>query len=307
MNDKRKLHEDDEHDAELEIIEIDEQDDDDDEDERLESDQRDAQDEGEDGSEENTRQLRRKRQKARQKDRIKRAREENAVLLTELSMAKERLEALESRNVQSDAGIAEQRYNYALQQIANAEASLKEAFETGDGDKAIKAQRLREQSVKMAYEAEELKRQLTNPQLQQKVPSLDARTENLAKQWMQENSWFNPAGEDEDSIVARAIDEAWAKEARQKGVAPSSEDYWDELDARVRRRLGPAVDRKRGSSGPPVTGRGEYSPRATTREQVPLSASRIQALKDANLWDDPETRKKYVRKYQEYDKQNSSR
>lgn len=278
----------------------------DDEDDRLESDQRDAQDEGEDGDEVNARALRRKRQKQRQKEMIKKTRDENAALIRELQEAKQRLAALETRNIQNDALTAEQRYNAALQQIQLAEAELKEAFETGNGDKAIKAQRMREQAVRAANDAEEIRKRLSNPQLQQREPSLDTRTASLAQQWMSENSWFDPNGKDEDSVIARAIDEAWASEAQRRGISPSSEDYWDELDARVKRRLGQAepAERERRKAPPPVTGRGEGSPRASTSEKFFLSAERKQALVQAGVWDDPEKRKAYIRRFQEYDRQN---
>lgn len=279
---------------------------DDGEDERLEADQHDAQDEGTDGQEVNARQLRRKRQKERQKESMKRTREENAILLQKLAAAEERLQALETRNVQSDAQTAEQRYNYAMQQIRAAEQQLKEAFETGDGEKAIQAQRLREQSTIAAREAEELKKKLSNPQLQSKSV-MDPMTETYAQQWMRKNPWFNPAGTDEDSAIARAIDEAWANEARTKGISPASEQYWDELDARVNRRLGKDDgERKPRKSAPPVTGRGDSSrPSTSSDNKVYLSPERIKALKDANVWDDPALRKRYIKRFQEYDRQNA--
>jgi hypothetical protein len=307
MNDKSKIVEEDE--DELEVIELEDGHDDEDndgDDDRLESDQRDAQDEGDDGEEVNARQLRRKRQKQRQKETMKKTREENAHLLRELLEAKERLIALENRNIQSDAQTADQRYNYAMAQIAKAERDLKEAFETGDGDKAVAAQKTREQSIYAAREAEELKKRLSNPQLQQKSNVLDPRTETHAQQWMQKNPWFNPSGDDEDSAIARAIDEAWAKEAQRKGVNPSSEDYWDELDSRVKRRLGTASsERERKRSTPPVTGRGEYSNRPSTSDnKVYLTPERKKALQDAGVWDDPEKRKRYIKQFQQYDRQN---
>ena len=312
MVDKKKnLHEDDEDFEVVEMAEDDEGEEHDDhelraedgDDDRLEDDQRDAQDEGTDGSETNARQLRRKRQKERQKESIRKTREENAVLLRKLMEAESRLAALETRNVQVDTQTADQRYNWAVQQMRQAEQQLKEAFETGDGEKAIQAQRLREQSVRQAAEAEQLKKQLAAPQ-QNNQSILDPLTENYAQQWMRKNSWFDPNGKDEDSAIARAVDEAWAQEAQRKGISPSSEQYWDELDERVKRRLGKDdVERKPKKQVPPVTGRGDSARASTGKEQVYLSPDRIKALKDANLWDDPETRKRYIKQFRDYDRQ----
>jgi hypothetical protein len=305
---------DDEDQDDMEIIELDAEDDDDNDlrsddgdDDRLESDQRGSQDDGSDGSEANSRQLRRKRQKERQKASMKQTKEENMALLQKLAEAEQRLAALETRNIQSDAQTADQRYNYALNQVQLAEQQLKEAFETGDGDKAINAQRLREQSVRLAHEADAVKKRLSDPQLQSKKSVLDPITENYAQQWMRKNSWFDPNGSDEDSAIARAIDEAWSREAQGKGISPASEQYWDELDERVARRLGTDdAPRKHRKSSPPVSGRGDSSRPSTGDNKVYLSAERVKALKDAGVWDDPALRKRYVRRFQEYDRQNSN-
>ena len=312
--DKRKLKENDDQDEldfaeendsvnedDLRLMESDDGDDD-----RLEDDQREAQDAATDGDEANSRAARRRRQKERQRESMKKTREENEILIRELRAAQERIAALENRNLQVDSRTAETSYATALAEIQRAEAQLKEAFETGDGDKAINAQRLREQSLARAREAEELKRRISNPQPQQNL--LDPLTDQYAKRWMRDNPWFDPAGQDEDSAIARAIDEAWSREAAQKGITPQSERYWEELDERVKRRLGQdEVERKPRKSAPPVTGRGEYSPRPTTKDNDTLTQERIQALKALNVWDNPEQRKKYIAAYKQYDRQNAGR
>lgn len=312
--DKRKLKENDDQDEldfaeendsvnedDLRLMESDDGDDD-----RLEDDQREAQDAATDGDEANSRAARRRRQKERQRESMKKTREENEILIRELRAAQERIAALENRNLQVDTKTAETTYAAALAEIQRAEAQLKEAFETGDGDKAVNAQRLREQSLARAREAEELKRRITNPQPQQNL--LDPLTDQYAKRWMRENPWFDPAGQDEDSAIARAIDEAWSREAAQKGITPQSERYWEELDERVKRRLGQdEAERKPRKSAPPVTGRGEYSPRPTTKDNDTLTQERIQALKALNVWDNPEQRKKYIAAYKQYDRQNAGR
>lgn len=275
-------------------------------DDRLEDDQRESQDAATDGDEANSRAARRKRQKERQRESMKKTREENEILLRELRAAQERIAALETRNLQVDSKTAEVTYANALADIQRAEAQLKEAFETGDGDKAIKAQRLREQSLAQAREAEELKRRVTNPQPQQNL--LDPLTDQYAKRWMRENPWFDPAGQDEDSAIARAIDEAWSREAAQKGITPQSERYWNELDERVKRRLGQDdAERKPRKSAPPVTGRGEYSPRPATKNNDTLTNERIAALKALNVWDNPDQRKKFIDAYRTYDRQSGKR
>jgi hypothetical protein len=296
MDDKKALLSEDD---DIEIIEEEGMSDEgaDDEDERLEADQREDDDDGEghDASPgaDNSRRARRKRSRDRQKEFAKQSKEKIAFYERQLAEAHERLAALEARNVQTDAQTAETQLRQAQAQVQRAENELKEAVETGEA-----AVRVRE--------ADELRKRLNNPQLQQK-PGMDPQTENHAQQWMSENPWFDPNGTDEDSVIARAIDEAWAQEARRKGINPSSEDYWDELDARVKRRLGKAgSDRERRRATPPVTGRGDTSRPSTRKEQVYVTPERKRALQEAGVWDDPELRKRYLRRYAEYDRANGT-
>jgi hypothetical protein len=99
----------------------------------------------------------------------------------------------------------------------------------------------------------------------------------------------------------------------KEGHDPRSEDYWDELRARVAKRLpeqfGKAArgDREeRVARGGPTVGSGrEYAP-ASTRKEIYISPDRKQALVDAGVWDDPVLRMKYVKRYAEYDRNNKS-
>jgi len=301
--DKNQLHEDDNDDD----FELDNEHEDDGDDDRLESDQREAQEEGSDGNEENLRQQRRKRQKQRQKENMRKTRDENIILMRELAEAKERLAALEARNVNVDSYTAEQQVNDALYRLQMAELAHKEAIETGDGDKAVKALRMRDESLRKAQEANALKERIKSVVSTPTTPKLDARSESYAQNWVTENPWFNPSGEDEDSAIARAIDEAWSREALSKGITPSQEAYWDELDVRVKRRLGSAVDRRK-KQVPPVSGRGEYSaPTISTRESSEIAKQRREALIKANIWDNPEERARYEKSFAEWDKANRSR
>lgn len=307
MDDKKALLSEDD---DIEIIEEEGVSDEGDEDERLEADQREDEDDSEGHDDtpgaDNSRRARRKRSRERQKQFAKQSKEKIAFYERQLAEAHERLAALEARNVQSDAQTAEVQLRQAQAQVQRAENELKEAVETGDGDRVIKAIRLRDEAAVRVREADELRKRLNNPQLQQKS-GMDPQTENHAQQWMTENPWFDPNGTDEDSVIARAIDEAWAQEARRRGISPASEDYWDELDARVKRRLGKGdADQSRRKATPPVTGRGDTSRPSSRTERFKLSEERVKALKDAGVWDDPEQRKRYARRFAEYDRLNGS-
>jgi len=135
-------------------------------------------------------------------------------------------------------------------------------------------------------------------------------------------------GQGEDVTKALQIRDAALERARQLKAAkeqaensqPSkpqkdaTEEYWVELDSRVARRLPhrygedtvekPKAAPKRG--GPPVGGKREYAA-PSTRKEIYISPERKQALIDAGVWDNPDLRQKYIKRYADYDRNSSSR
>ena len=64
---------------------------------------------------------------------------------------------------------------------------------------------------------------------------------------------------------------------------------------------------ERVARGGPAMGSGrEHAPSSTRKTEVYVSPDRKQALIDAGVWDDPVLRTKYVKRYQEYDRNNKS-
>jgi hypothetical protein len=178
----------------------------------------------------------------------------------------------------------------------------------GNGAVVAKAMRYRDEAIAKVNQLNYHKQQATQrpPQAPQ---AMDDRAMMHAKEFLEENKWYDPQGGDERSAIVLAIDQAMNKE----GHDPRSEDYWDELRARVARRLpeqfgkAPKADREeRVARGGPTVGSGrEYAP-ASTRKEIYISPDRKQALVDAGVWDDPVLRMKYVKRYAEYDRNNKS-
>lgn len=125
-----------------------------------------------------------------------------------------------------------------------------------------------------------------------------------ATQWLNSNRWYDPSGKDTDSRIAKVIDNALASE----GWDPSDPEYWDELDNRLKERLphrytaktsGGDRNRRSGTS----SGRTDVSGSAV-KNTFTLSRDRVQALKDAGMWDDPSKRAKAIRSYADFDRKN---
>jgi hypothetical protein len=127
-----------------------------------------------------------------------------------------------------------------------------------------------------------------------------------ATQWLQSNSWYDPSGEDVDSRIAKVIDNSLASE----GWDPSDPEYWDELDNRLKERLPHRYTGKSGATNSrsrrtgTSTGRADVSGGSNPKNTFTLSRERVQALKDAGMWDDPQKRAKAIRRYADFDRAN---
>ena len=219
-----------------------------------------------------------------------------------------RQSALEQRAFQSDLSEIDVQIARAINEAQMADRVIAKAVEVGNGEDVAKAMRYRDEAIAKSNQLKYHKQQATQrpPQAPQ---AMDDRAMMHAKEFLEENKWYDPQGGDERSAIVLAIDQAMNKE----GHDPRSEEYWDELRSRVARRLpeqfgkAPKGDREeRVARGGPTVGSGrEYAP-ASTRKEIYISPDRKQALVDAGVWDDPVLRMKYVKRYAEYDRNNKS-
>ena len=135
-----------------------------------------------------------------------------------------------------------------------------------------------------------------------------------ARTFIERNSWWDPNGGDQDSLIVSAIDKALFAE----GWDPTSADYWDEFQDRVEERLphrfkgsGRQDDddngRERGGSrrqsrGPRMAAGGQDRP--LKPGEVYISAERKQAMIDAGVWEDKDLRAKYLKQYADWDREH---
>ena len=266
---------------------------------------------------EDLREAKRSRRRAK-KDLIRKTNQEKELRLQQLQRENEefkrRLYELE-RNTKSeqlvriDKGIedANVRLEYAKMKLA-------EATQSQDGQAMVEAQTLWQNASKEVDALTVLKaraeEQLRNPQ---QVQMPDANVQWLAAQWMRRNAWYNPAGNDADTRVAKKVDELMVTQ----GWNPSDPDYWDELDSRLQKELphryndlndydSKGVKRPRnvvGSSGREASA--AYG--GTNRTQFVLSPERVKAMKDAGAWDNPERKAKMIKNFIEFDRRNGIR
>jgi len=284
----------------------DDDDDSDDEDTRLADDDDDGDDE-DDGRPSKTLKNRERRSKRRDIRRVakERADAELRLLREQNDQLMRRMQALEGNSIAQNENAIEQRLHEAVQEAYTAEQIIAKAVEAGNGDDVATAMRLRDEAKQRAAQLQGVKHQLQYAKQQAAQPQVDQRVTNYAQEWLQANPWYDPSGRDEDSAITKAIDNSLAAE----GWDPRSEVYWHELTRRVAARVSDddAPSRRDAApkrKAPPIGGGREHAP-ASTRKEVYVTPERKQAMIDAGVWDDPVARNRYLKAYQDYDKQSA--
>jgi len=217
-----------------------------------------------------------------------------------------RVAAIEGNSLTQNAAVVEQHMRQALSEAQQAEAIIAKAVEAGNGEDVAVAMRLRDEAKQRAAQLADYKQRVDAAAAQAQQPRVDPRVTNYAQQWLEANPWYDPQARDEESAITKAIDNAMARE----GWNPASEEYWHELTRRVAGRINggapaDAGERSPRRKAPPTGNTREHAP-ASTKNEVYVTPERKQAMIDAGVWDDPMARKRYLKAYQEYDR-NSAR
>lgn len=250
---------------------------------------------------------RRAENKARRKDYIETLRREIAARDELLQQQEQRLAAIERRSHGADLAAVDNElkktadaYNYFKMQHA-------EAVTQSNGQLAAEAQEKMMLAAQRANQLAAIKKAATQ---QPQTQPLDPRLKAHAEGWMERNQWYDPSGGDMDSRVALTIDQQMAAE----GWNPTTSQYWEELDSRLKKYLPHKYNSGYNSNqrnsgkprGAPVAGSGREASNSGSGGYK-LSSERVQALKDAGIWDDPKQRAEAVKRFQEYDKQQGVR
>lgn len=248
---------------------------------------------------------RRRAEKAERKERrdtaIKRDKIELDFLRKRNDDLERRLTAQEQRAHQGDLNNLDAQIQQTAQEAQMAERVIAKAVEAGNGDDVTQAMRYRDQALAKLNQLNQVKHQAS--QVQPKNQQIDDITMSFAKEFLEENTWYDPQGRDEDSAIVLAIDQSLARE----GISPQTEEYWDELRSRAAKRLPEKFGKKpRSARGGPAVGSGREHAPASTRKEIYVSPERKAALIEAGVWDDPVLRMKYVKRYAEYDRNNKA-
>jgi hypothetical protein len=168
-------------------------------------------------------------------------REEEAIKFAQSVQAES--EQIKQRMQNLDQGFMTE-YGQRIQlQQQQAEAALKRAVELGDAEGTVVAQKeLTDISIAANEYAQAQRRAEANQQVpqqqatqaapQQQAPQQPQRPDPKAEQWAEKNSWFG-----QDEAMTFAAFGIHKKLVEDEGFDPQGDDYYNELDSRIKREF----------------------------------------------------------------------
>lgn len=218
---------------------------------------------------------------------------------------------VEGRLTSVDKQKVDENINQASALFNVAEKNLEAAFVEGDGAKHTKATKDIYAAQKAIEYWQNVKQQYAAAAVAPKQTAnngTDPRVQAKLQDFIERNSdWYNHAGGDEDSEIAKGISNALVKQ----GLNPASDEFWDELENKLEERgiIGddePAakpIVRKR--QAPPVSG-GASRADVAGKVRVSLPTQYIQYCRDIGKWDDPKDKARMIKRYQDSQKANEA-
>lgn len=258
---------------------------------------------------------RRREERVARKEHRRQKEEESRRLISSLQRQNQelsgRLQAIEQRNTGTDLAQIDHAIGEAAGYAEEAKRRMDAAVTAQDGKALAEANEVYYAARRRAEDLAAYKAKLT--QARPERPVLDPALVTQARNWMGKYSWYDPSGRDQDSRVVIAVDQALADEGTYD---PRTPEYWQELDSRVKKylphRVKQAYNDSAGTvaakSGPMIAGSGREGSASAGGEPsgFRLSKERVDALKDAGLWDDEKAREKAIARYRAYDKEHGN-
>jgi len=223
----------------------------------------------------------------------------------------ERLAAVEKKTSGAELARIDKAIEDSSVQVEYAKMQMRDAVKMSDGDGVAKAEEMLYEARRKLESLQSIK-QNASRQINQQKPNIqvpDPAVQRLAADWMEDNAWYDPQGRNEESQIAQVID----KKLTEEGFDPTTEDYWEELDYRLKKYLPEKVNsvynkpnnvQQRPKSV--MTSSGRQSMATTKSNEFILSPDRVAAMKEAGAWDNPEARKRMVQKFAEWDRANKN-
>lgn len=289
--------------------------------------------------------LEEKRERRRRENKAKRIRNRTAAAAKDrlienqgrmLLNLQEQVASLQGRTIQYDVNLLQSQIDQIEAQQSDAKAVLAKLVKANDGEGVAEVtelqhslrdqHRMATEQLRRAKEArskapvDDSGRPVARQPQQQPRP--DPEVLVRAQEWARNNrSWFDPKKGGEEADIVRVVDQNLHRE----GWDPSTDEYWEELSERVKRRLphhfkkanangnggngGRRVDNGNGGraaqGGPRMATVSQSGARALGKNEVRVTPERKAAMIAAGKWDDPVKRNKQLAAYAKYDREQA--
>jgi hypothetical protein len=197
---------------------------------------------------------------------------------------------LKSRMQNLDKGYLAEYGTRLDTQIGAAKKLYRESHDNGDTDKMLEAQealskmsieqerlRIAKQRSERAPQQQQQQQQQMAPPPQQQAPKPDPK----AQGWADKNDWFGA-----DEVMTYAAFGIHRKLVEEEGFDPTADDYYSEVDKRMRSEFPHKFQAAKRSGGAQVAPAGASATRSTAksgRRSVKLSPSQIAMAKRLNV------------------------
>jgi hypothetical protein len=218
----------------------------------------------------------------------------------EARAAREELDRFRAQQADSERAASKEAVNRMVSEIEAVEAQLEEAIEAGDTKKQVRLTsqltdlKARKLSVESRVEAEPVK------------PARNPKVEG----WMRRNDWYNQPGKERYTRLTNRLD----REVAAEGYDPKSDDYWVELDTRLKREAPELFaedkpERKRsGDRVAPVSGDAGGTAKRSTDSRVRLERADFRVMRKFGLDpNNPKHVKEFARNKLEADREADER
>ena len=208
---------------------------------------------------------------------------EEAVRLAET--LKSENEKLQTQISNLDKGYITEYGTRIESQLASASEALKKALEVNDAEAIVKANQaiakatIEQERHRLAKERQESQPEVKPQEQTQPQAQPEAQVDPKAKAWAEKNPWF---GEDQEmTMLAMGLD----KKLKQEGFDPQSDEYYTEINKRIRKRFPEEFEEEKTSSANRVAPADSTASRSSNkgRRTVKLSPSQVAMAKRLNV------------------------
>ncbi len=226
----------------------------------------------------------------------KQATEEAQAAIQYAQKVQQENESMKTRLQQVSAGYNTEAEGRLKAQEAQATRAYSEASEAGDYDRAAKAQQALAQIAvakeKVRNQKGQLERQKQQREQQQKQQQQQQATQAQApapqaapvrdpklEGWLGKNNWFGS-----DRIMTRAAQAIHEELVLEEGFDPASDDYYKEIDSRMRKEMPQKFKEKRSNAQTvaPASGNGR-SVKSGRKKSVELSPGQVAFAKKMRI------------------------